>query len=450
MSAGGKAKYPIVFVTGVGQTWTSLKGDDRHRWNLFPRDKDIIFDALSAAEKRRIVSAVSGIFRFLALGGRKPDQKKVQDALSLLLRYCRVNDDGSFNEQTDIHIYGARSFEQLGKVDFYTGEPTSDPEKTLLDRMLRDIPCREFIPDFGAENMYCFNYSPFSDLYAAADELHKMLGEILSSRAEDKVVLVPMSMGAAVTLAYLDSYYDSNGAKKENYIHHVVSIVGAWDGSEGFADMLAGKVNKDWDRLFYDEILVSASMPKVLRRILTKNHGRTNAVIRQLLDALLDGILLRSSAFLALVPGGRWAKMYSYIFCKERFMRNTRLEYIKQQTDRFIEARRNLRPLMKSMYEKCGIRFSFTGGTGLHPGDESNDFEFMKLLDCAGRSDTDGVVQQSSAFPFDLNNADEYVSSYVVFDKQMHEIGNNPEAMKIIFDIISGKETEFPHFVQKA
>ena len=101
------------------------------------------------------------------------------------------------------------------------------------------------------------------------------------------------------------------------------------------------------------------------------------------------------------------------------------------------------------MHENCGIRFSFTGGTGLHPGEESRDFDFMKLLRCSDRSDTDGVLQQSSAFPFDMKNPESFVSAYTVFEKQMHEIGNNPEAMRIIFDLISERENDPPHFVPK-
>ncbi len=449
METAAKIKYPIVFVTGIGQTWTSLKGSDKYRWNLFPRNREIIFDNLPAKEKYRIISAVSGIFRFLALGGRQPEQIKIQSALESILRHCRVNDDGSFNDQTDIHIYGTRSFEQLGSTDFYTGEPTNITERTLLDRLLRDIPCRDFVGEYGNENMYCFNYSPFSDLYSAADELHKTLGGILKSRQEDKVILVPMSMGAAVTLAYIDAYFDENGAKAENYIHHVVSVVGAWDGSEGFADLLEGRVNKDWDKLFFDDIIASSSMPGFAKSILLKNHGRTNTVIRQLLDALLDGILLRSSSFPALVPSGRWEDMYGYLFSEKRMERNSRLKYVREQTDRFIKAQKNLRKLMKSMHENCGIRFSFTGGTGLRPGEESRDFDFMKLLRCSDRCDTDGVLQQSSAFPFDMKNPESFVSAYTVFDKQMHEIGNNPEAMRIIFDLISEKENDPPHFVPK-
>ncbi len=430
----GTVRFPIVFVTGVGQTWTSLKGDHNHRWNLFARDKEIIFGGLSAKEKLRFARVAAGIAHSLRTG-RPTDQTELRLALTTLLRFCHVDDNGRLPDCTDVHIYGARSFDELGKTDFFTGEPTDDAKKTLLDRLLRDVPCRDFMEHYGAENMYCFNYSPFTDLYAAADALHETLRAIVAKRTEGKVVLIPMSMGAAVTLAYLDAYYTPEGAVRENFIHRVVSVVGAWDGSEGFADLLVGSVCADWNDRIYKEFLPKQNMPKPLLRALTRNPDRTNALFRQLLDALLDGTLLRSSAFLALVPHHRWGEMYPYLFSARRFAQNSRLAVVQQEADRFIRAQENLRQRMQDVHDACGVDFAFVGGTGLHPGDESSDFQFMRFLRCADRTDTDGVLQISSSMPFDRAAPESYVRAFTVYDRQPHEIGDNKEAMQRIFDL---------------
>ena len=87
------ARYPIVFVTGVGQTWTSLKGDHVHRWNLFARDKDIIFGNLSAEDKLRFGRVAAGAARAL-LTGRPVSQTELRLALTTVLRFCYVDDDG--------------------------------------------------------------------------------------------------------------------------------------------------------------------------------------------------------------------------------------------------------------------------------------------------------------------------------------------------------------------
>lgn len=433
--------YPIVFVTGVGQTWTSLRGDHTHRWNLFARDKEIIFGGLTAAQRTRLLRAVPQITRAL-LTGKPADQTALREAVTTLLRFCYVDDDGRLPDCTDVHIYGARSFDELGRVDFYTGEETRDSSRTLLDRLLRDVPCRDFLDSFGAENMYCFNYSPFTDLYAAADALHETLRAITQKCGRDKVVLVPMSMGAAVTLAYLDAYYTPDGAAEENYIDSIVSVVGAWDGSEGFADLLLGDVCAQWNDVIYKELLPKQKLPKPLLHLLTRNPARTNALLRQLLYALLDGILMRSSAFLALVPHARWDEMFPYLFAEARFRQNSRLHTVRRDTNRFLRAQENLRQRMRDVYDTCGVRFSFVGGTGLKPGEESSDFDFMRYFRCADRTDTDGVLQITSSMPFDMDAPESYVHAFAVYDRQMHEIGGNAQAMRLIFALAAGEAVD--------
>ena len=436
MTKRDNACLPIVFVTGVGQTWTSLRGNDKTRWNLFARDPEVIFGDLSAAQKAQLMRTAGQIVRFLACGGCPVDRTELRIALSTLLRFCVADDKGELPLCTDVHIYGARSFAELSTVDFFTGEQTQKTERTLLDRLLRDVPCRTFMEQYGAENMYCFNYSPFTDLYAAAEALHETLRAIVAKRSEDKVLLVPMSMGAAVTLAYLDRYYTPDGPVKENFIDHVVSVVGAWDGSEGFADLLMGRVCEDWNTRFFDETLPKMNVNPLILRSIRRHPERLNTLLRQLLDALLDGVLMRSSAFLALVPHGRWDEMYPYLFSDERFAQNSRLLVVQKQTDRFLIAQENLRQRMQDLYTTCGIRFAFVGGTGLKPGEESRDFDFMKYLRCADRTDTDGVLQLSSSMPFDMENPAPYVQGFTVYDRQPHEIGDNAEAMRQIFRYI--------------
>ena len=62
------------------------------------------------------------------------------------------------------------------------------------------------------------------------------------------VVLVPMSMGASVVTAYMDAY----PTVEENHIRRVVSIVGAWDGSDVVADLLTQQYCDNSADLFYN------------------------------------------------------------------------------------------------------------------------------------------------------------------------------------------------------
>lgn len=438
------ATRPLVFVTGIGQTWTTLLGG-RVRWNLFPQDKETVFGGLSAKQKLPLAKAAGAALRYLAFGGKTPQSGAFQGAVETLLRHCRADDHGDLPESLDVRIYGDRSFETLGKTPFFPGD--DENAETLLSRLLRDVPCRDFIPEYGAENMYCFNYSPFTDLYRAAASLRETLGKIVKKHGGKPAVLVPMSMGAAVTLAYLDAYYTDTGSVGENLVHSVVSVVGAWDGSEGFADLITGNTAKDWRERFYGEFLPSAKLPAPLLRLLTRAPERTDALLKAALNAFLDGVLLRTSALPALVPKGRWKTAYPFLFDPARKTRNSRFAAVQQETDRFIAAQKNLPARMRTAAEVCGVSFSFVAGTGLKPGDESNDFAFMKFLASADRQDTDGVLQLSSAMPFDRSAPPAYVRQFTVFDRQRHEIGNNPAAMRLIFDLAAGKAVNAAHFV---
>ena len=438
---------PLVFVTGIGQTWTTLRGG-RARWNLFPREKEIVFGGLSAKERLAFGRAAGAALRFLSLGGKAPSGKAFQGAVEALLRHCRADDNGDLPESLDVRIYGDRSFDVLGKTPFYPGDDGENAE-TLLSRLLRDVPCRDFIPEYGAENLYCFNYSPFTDLCRAAAALRETLEKIVEKHGGKTAVLVPMSMGAAVTLAYLDAYYTDEGSVGENLLHSVVSVVGAWDGSEGFADLITAKTAPDWRERFYGGFLPSQKLPPALLRLLTRRPARTDALLKAALDAFLDGVLMRTSALPALVPKGRWAEAYPFLFDPARKKRNSRFLAVQKETDRFIAAQKHLSARMRAANEACGVTFSFVAGTGLNPGDESNDFAFMKFLASAGREDTDGVLQLSSAMPFDLDAPPAWVRDFAVFDRQRHEIGNNPAALRLLFDLAAGKAAHVPHFVPR-
>lgn len=428
---------PLVFVTGIGQTWTTLHGG-RVRWNLFPRDRETVFGGMSIKERGRLLRAAGAALRFLAFGGT-PDGRALQGAAETLLRHCRADDRGDLPAALDVRIYGARSFEVLGKTPFCPGDAGEGAE-TLLSRLLRDVPCEAFIPEYGAGNMYCFNYSPFTDLYRAAQALREMLQTVVRRHGGQRAVLVPMSMGAAVTLAYLDAYYTDEGSIGENLIGRVVSVVGAWDGSEGFADLITANAAQNWNERFYGDFLSGQKLPKPLLRLLLRRPERTNALLCAALDAVLDGVLLRTSALPALVPKDRWETVYPFLFDPARRARNSRLPAVQKETDRFIAAQKNLQNRMRAVYETCGVSFCFVGGTGLRPGEESSDFAFMRFLASAGRQDTDGVLQLSSAMPFDLEAPPAYVRRFEVYDRQRHEIGNNPAAMRLIFDLAAGEK----------
>ena len=123
---------PLIFVTGVGQTWSTLRGE-RDKWNLFPQGKK----ALPLANKRCLAKIV-----FHALTDGRVSQDLLEAEFRSVFRYCRVDRQGSLPSQVQVRLYGPRSFETLAHIDFFTGEKT-DETQILAVGMFLEQPVRK-------------------------------------------------------------------------------------------------------------------------------------------------------------------------------------------------------------------------------------------------------------------------------------------------------------------
>lgn len=458
-----KAIAPIVFVTGIGQTWSSLKTDPEHRWNLFPGDSEVLFHDYPKGGKRRIASFALKLIKTAMTGKDAVKAEHIDALMQDLFRWCRVDKNGELPEEVDVRIYGARSFDVLEHVDFATGEYTDDFGKSLLRRIYTDIPCKDLAVQYGAENMYCFNYSTFSDLYADAEKLHEMIEAVIEDQKNKtgakQVILVPMSMGATVVSAYLDKYYTDTGCIGENLVQKVISIVGAWDGSDGLADLLECNGGKDWNKNFYETFLRDALDNDALFRLVQMlDYDALNRLLVRLVDGLLDNLLLNTSSFMALIPKGRFENLKDKLFGSERMQKVPRLAHVKAEAERYYAAQCNLQNRMYGLREHCGIGFYFVAGYNLGFGGAEADFEFLKIFDTADKTNSDSVIQIDSTVPGTAwvkcgetlaANADSRLSpegsvdastawfadTSWYFEGQEHELGSNNTALRLVVDI---------------
>ena len=463
----GKATAPIVFVTGIGQTWSSLKTDTEHRWNLFPGDTEVLFHEYPKGGKRRIAGFALKALSMALTGSDAVKAKHIDGVLKNLMRWCIVDNDGNLPEEVDVRIYGPRSFAELAHVDFATGGYTDDEDKSLLRRVYADIPCKELAKIYGAENMYCFNYSTFSDLYTDADKLRTMIEGVIEDQKDKtgakQVILIPMSMGATVVSAYLDKYYTDEGSVGDNLVSKVISIVGAWDGSHGMADLLECNGGKDWNEKFYDTFLREAVDNENLFKCLNlMNRDAVNKLLVKLVDGLLDNLLLNTSAFMALIPKERFPKLAPRLFSAERMAKVPRLQYVKAEAERYHAAQCNLQNRMYALQENCGINFYFLAGYNMLFGGVKSDFAFLGLLGSAKNANTDTVIQIESTVPGTTsvpcgqtlkakdgsrlspdNTVDASTAWFAdtswYFEGQEHELGTNNTALKLAVDLALGE-----------
>lgn len=465
-------KLPIIFVTGVGQTWYTLKGGKyNERWNLIPRSKNQLLDGYTFTDYVRLYDAAFKGLLTVLTGIRILSEKKAVKTVESVLKYCVADENGLLPEKVDVRFYGSRSFKELACVEFETGEIKENPEMSLLERLYGDIQCRRFIGSYGEENVFCFNYQTFSNLYQNADRLEKMIDEVLEKTGKNKVILVPMSMGATVVNAYLDSYCDCLENPDDCKISKIISIVGAWNGSDGLSDLLTFNIADD-----FDDKLRKMFKGKAYSFVSALKDKNINILCRVLVDAFVEGIMLKGSNFMALIPAEKFSAIEPQLFTQERYKRIPWLEKVHSEALRYNKAQSALKARFSNLHDKLGVNFYFIAGYNLNFGDENRDFSFLNMFKSAEYSNTDAVIQISSTVPGtrfaelgktldDDGNArlspDQSIDASTAYFKdtswyfsgQQHEIGSNNTAIKLAIDIASGKVNDvngkYPQFNNK-
>ena len=474
-------KLPIIFVTGIGQTWSKLKDNDDFFWNMIPTSKELLMKNATLKTKLDIASFAKSAFLSLKFGSGELSTDKLKKLLKFFLRYVIVDENGKLPEDVDVRIYGARPFSELKNIDLATDKYTEDYSKSVMKRVYKDIPCEELAAEYGADKMYCFNYSTFSDLYDNARKLRKMIEDVLKRHPDcEKVVLVPMSMGATVVNAYLDEYYKDGKSAGKNLVKRVVSIVGAWDGSDGLADILEKKFNAS----FYKMLEGNANGNKTEKYLSKFKKEAVKNAVNTLIDCFIEEVLLRVSSFAALIPNERFKSVCKEIFTEER-LKNKRIASVKNEYDRYFIAGRDLQQRLYDIRDNSGVEFSFIAGYNLDFGGVKSDFEFLSYCDSAGKTNTDSVIQISSTVPGTYfvrlgryipkgsifpntcckDNTHEHLSPDMTvcaktsffpetswfFEGQEHELGTNNTALKLAIGIASGEvkdvyDPKFPQF----
>ncbi len=471
-----KAKAPIIFVTGIGQTWTSLKnGKSKERWNLVPRGKETIFEEFNISDYAALVDfGIKTVFS--ALTGAKLSDKTAVKAVSKLMKYCVADENGKLGSNLNVRIYGARSFDKLRKINFDTNKVDENAQKTMLDQIYHDIQCERYIGEYGEENLYCFNYSTFSNLYDNADFLHKMIKDVIADQKDktgsDKVILVPMSMGATVVNAYLDKYLSEKNPADGCLVSKVISIVGAWNGSDGLADVLNFDIADDFDEKLYKML-----KPDARSKIQKIKPDNLHKVGKTIVNAVVESILLRVSSFMALIPAERYEETSEILFTPERYKRIHHLSKVKNEAERYHNAQVHLKERLEFLNKHHDIGIFFISGCGLKFGDENRDFDFLGMFKSVEKDNTDAVIQISSTAPgtsyvhpntkYNEDMSNPYLSPDLTVDAstcyfrdtswyfigQQHELGTNNTALKLAIDIatdeINDIHGKYPQFNYK-
>lgn len=406
--ASGKsdAEYPIVFVTGIGQSYsyfyenkddvagyyetlekvkngTAGKNADGSnvretdnataRWNLFCNNFSFAFK--EPATIFAIIRVAVGLLASM-IGINLIPRSAVNYVVKTLFRYNIIDKEGNLPENVI-----------TPRADCSVAGMTEEQRENFY----RSIPCEDVISGVGEDMIYCFNYSAFSFTYNNAKDLDTFINDVvLKQTGKDKVVLVPMSMGASVVSAYLQDY----GTKAQ--VAKVVSIVGAWNGSDVFADLIEHNFAADApDKLYHGLVsgLIGEPWGYIVNFVLRLFPKKTlRSIIDEIVDGLVDELVLKTPSLLALIPAERYQTI------REKYLApNEDLKYIMDMTDKYYECQAGLEERLKMLNSEYGVEFYYIAGYGLEfGGSEDSDYEFFKFMGTTTTTNSDEIIQISS------------------------------------------------------
>ena len=470
----------IVFVTGIGQSYSYLfdesytqegafengtlqdfenyapliaEGKYQTRWNLFNSFDEALSDETTIGTIAKLVADLlnSSLMKKCVI-----KQEDINSLLRSLFRFNIVDENGNSNPRVVTPRYAMPVSEYPWAVD-EDGEYRSEAR----ERFFSSIPCEDIAREKFGENfedyLYCFNYCAFSYTSKNVEGLHDFIETIVADNkvgAKD-VVLVPMSMGASITTAYLDAY----PTKAENHIKRVIGIVGAWDGTEVIADMLTQSYCDMSADLFYNGLISDlvgepwGYLVNVALRIAPKQVLRD--FIDMALRALATELFGRTPSLSNMAPLDRYEEVMATGFITS--------DVVRKEVDDFYAAKSRLHENIANLQAE-GVTFSFIAGYGLTFGACTPDYSLFGFMKSAPTTNSDEIINIDSTAPgtsfvpfgtkFEDTKGRElspdgsidistciYKDSTWYFYEQKHELEHNNTALSLALNLATGHVT---------
>ena len=417
----------IVFVTGIGQSYSyrfdqsyvdkygaSLqdydvyadlvaKGEYQTRWNLF-NDFDEAF-----SNTQTIGAIVNVVLDLLVSAFTRNciiSEEDVKTIVHNLFSFNLVDEEGNPHPRVVTPRY-AMSVAEYPWAEGEDGKLRSEAR----ERFFSAIPCEDIAKEkFGEryeEYLYVYNYSAFSYTSKNVEGLHDFIETILRTNTvgANEVILVPMSMGASVTTAYLDAY----PTRAASHVKRVVGIVGAWDGTEIIADMLTQNYCEPLSAdLFYNGLisdLVGEPWGYVINialRLFPKQ------VLRDFIDMALRGLstdLFGPTPSLAnMAPLARYDEVMATGFISS--------PVVRAEVDAFYEAKARLHTETIPGLQAEGVEFAFIAGYGLPFGACTADYSLFGFMKQGPITNSDEIINIDSTAPG---------TSYVAYNEKFED-----------------------------
>lgn len=352
--------YPTILLHGIGHAKTFMvdengndvvdpSGDKVTGWPFYIYAPTLIV--------KLIFPLVASLVTQKDCGLSKAAYNAIYDAVENIA----YNDDGTPKNYYRVESYDGKS----------VAECTEEQKATIFNY----VPIKEYTDEVGEENLYYLAYNSFGNMYEIVDELEELIEKAKRETGKDKVNLLAISLGGAVSVAYVGEHPQGEDINK------VVLVVPAADGSEIVGKIMAGQLDYSDEGLYRNMFskLVGQEdytgwLINIAVRILPKQ------VLIGLLDAVASGL---SDSALARIPN-MWALVPSTMYDElaEKYL--TPGTKFAEDVERFHNAQVNYINNLKN-YAANGIPVYDICAYGL---------ELYSLVD--SDSNTDKIIHSSS------------------------------------------------------
>ncbi len=263
--------------------------------------------------------------------------------------------------------------------------PISEMNNDDKEWLYRMIPLQNVEKDYGGDHIYMFTFNLVGDPIQSAKELDEYIDMVKKQTGHDKVTLLPVSLGGTILTAYLNEYGHED-------IDEIVNVVACLDGTDIVADMMDRKWNLA-DEYFYHEFIPpilgdDATLGYLINIILhIIPRAGVDAILTGAISAILDKMMINCPQIWAMIPS------YRYDALAERYLTDPAKAELKKKTDRFQEARLNLKDNILKAVED-GVKVNTIAGANLDFGEQ--DYTFFAIVASASDYNTDGIINLTS------------------------------------------------------
>ena len=344
-------KYtPCVILPGIGQSKVELTDGNGNKIKMaWPLD----------VEGEEILNALKmPLVKMMLLRRDAGFSDKVKETFSEIADPIATLPDGSMKNPLRVVGY-PRSLAECDK-----------DEKRYIYKM---VPLQMLSERIGEENLFFFAYNSFGDTYEIAKELSDYIDMVKEKTGSDKVNLVPVSLGGALSTAYFQLFRHKKDVKRVMY------FVAALGGSHLIADVMEKNIIPGNGVSMIEMLMDKSTADKVSGFLKLLPKGVFEATINKALDAINETVLGNSMSMWGIIPPERYPAL------AKQYLSDEKHKALKERADRFYEYRLHFPETVREL-EAEGVEFFAICGYGL------------QLLALAGtdKMSSDGIIHISS------------------------------------------------------